>query len=341
MAQQPQIVEGPLTMDEAADGIANLPNSLLGLDEPDEQEPQDTAGETSEEEAEQPVEAEDAEADDASDDTEAEPEGEDEGEETDDATEAATDGDDPIYEVTLPGGQTMDVPLSELVNGYSREQDYTQKTQGLSAKEQEIVQERGQIQQLQQHYIQQLQATLQAPALQPPPLDLLDEDPMEYQRQRAYYDSAKDERAQQEEALRIETERAQEVNQRQQADTLAWENAAIVQIWPEFGDPEKAPALQSNMRTGLTEQYGFTADELNSLSDHRLVHLARDALRYKGQQKATAGATVKLKSKPTPVKPGASETRRNRGQARHNTKRTALRKSGDLRDAAAAIEDLL
>lgn len=52
-----------------------------------------------------------------------------------DQGDQATEGteDEASFEVTLPGGQKATVPLSELVAGYSRTQDYTRKTQALAA----------------------------------------------------------------------------------------------------------------------------------------------------------------------------------------------------------------
>ena len=57
-----------------------------------------------------------------------------EGDEDEDAEEPQEDTEDEAsFEVTLPGGQKVTVPLSELVAGYSRQQDYTRKTQALAA----------------------------------------------------------------------------------------------------------------------------------------------------------------------------------------------------------------
>ena len=116
-----------LTIDEAADQIADLPSSLLDFDD-GETEPeavqQEEAPAPEEAEASEPEEAENTEAEDDPD------EGEDEAESEEEAPQE--DQDDPVYEVTLPGGEKTEIPVSELVRGYSREADYSRKTAALA-----------------------------------------------------------------------------------------------------------------------------------------------------------------------------------------------------------------
>ena len=51
--------------------------------------------------------------------------------------EEVFEGDDTVYEVVV-NGETIDVPLSELVSGYSRQKDYTRKTMELAEQRREM-----------------------------------------------------------------------------------------------------------------------------------------------------------------------------------------------------------
>ena len=49
-----------------------------------------------------------------------------------------------LFEVTLPGGEKAEVTLDELSKGYSRQSDYTRKTEELAAQRRQLAEEREQ-----------------------------------------------------------------------------------------------------------------------------------------------------------------------------------------------------
>ena len=61
--------------------------------------------------------------------------------------EVETPDADDLYEVTLPGGVKAQVTLNELSRGYSREADYTRKTEHLAQQRRELAAERESVQQ--------------------------------------------------------------------------------------------------------------------------------------------------------------------------------------------------
>ena len=119
--------------------VSSASNALEGLldlgDTPPRQPSDDNAEEQVEEDANPEMEAAEdntpvAESDD-SDETEIE---------EDQSEEEPAD----LFEVTLPGGEKAEVTLDELSKGYSRQSDYTRKTEELAAQRRQLAEEREQ-----------------------------------------------------------------------------------------------------------------------------------------------------------------------------------------------------
>ena len=132
--------------------------AILGLMEPEKEKPEEEEAKPTEEE-ESTEETQDESLDEESEE-EAEPEEEEaEPEETDDEVEEEPQ----LYSVTV-NGEEQEVTFDELLKGYSRQSDYTKKTQELSnnrrefeSMQQAMAQEYQQIQAERQHYIDSLQ----------------------------------------------------------------------------------------------------------------------------------------------------------------------------------------
>jgi hypothetical protein len=158
-------------------------------------------------------------------------------------------------------GQTVSVPLGELVSGYLRQRDYSQKTQA-SAREMRIAQEsqaafnaaRG-----------NLEARLnQMLALDPDefarPIDwvaLSKTDPIGYSQKHARYLARQE--------MLAEQQRLAELRQREEAGrkqyALATGHQTLAQIIPGWTDPQTRQQLQARL-LGQLRQRGFTEDEI-------------------------------------------------------------------------------
>ena len=102
-------------------GLIEAQNALLKLQEPVEETPETEEEQPTEEEESQP-EGEDESLEEESESEELEKGDEDEGDES-----RAVEGED-LYAVTV-NGEEHTIPLDELLKGYSRQSDYTRKTQ--------------------------------------------------------------------------------------------------------------------------------------------------------------------------------------------------------------------
>ena len=145
--------------------IIEAQEALLGLLEPEEEKPE-TQESPPEEVEESTEETQDESPEEVSED-EPEEESEDESEEESDEESEVEEEVEELYTVTV-NGEEHQVPLEELVKGYSRHSDYTKKTQeiaeyrrGAEAAIQQAQQEIYQTQQFRQQYIDAASAAVQ------------------------------------------------------------------------------------------------------------------------------------------------------------------------------------
>lgn len=299
-------------------------------DEPADDEDEGDEPEASDDEGEEAQESEDEESEDESDD-----------EEESDQDES----EDPVYAVKVDG-QEIEVPLSELVKGYSRTADYTRKTQQLAAERQQVLAQAAESSALREQYAQRLeqidQFLQQQQPAEPDWETLRATDPIEFAAQWADHQRRQAMRQQ------VMVER-QAVMQRQQAEQMMqtqqqleqarqWLNQAI----PEWSDQEKAKADRAAMKAYGTK-FGYSDEELSQVMDPRAVVLLRKAMLYDQlQQRKSTIAPVKKTGKAAPVlKPSAASTQSTRKVSDTTRAKQRLAKTGNVRDAAKLFETLL
>jgi hypothetical protein len=134
-----------------------------------------------------------------------------------------------------------------------------------------------------------------------------------------------------------------ELNQKQQQfqqgrataalQLLAAEGQALVAKLPEWRNSEKASTEQTQIRSSLAG-YGFNQAEINSLTDHRMVLVARKAMLY-DQLMANKDARVKqARDAPPMVQPGAAPATPD-GRAQFAKARAKIRELGTKGNHAA------
>ena len=312
----------------------------------------DDAPPATEEEATEEVE-EESQPETEEESTEAE-EGEDESEEEEYEPEDNRDEegkDDDVYAVRVDG-QDIEVSLSELVSGYSRQSDYTKKTQELAAErkqiEEAISEHREQIEATNAIREQYVQATGQFIAAAHGDLEqfarldwraLKEEDPIEYVTKRDEYREAQAriqhaQRLQQQAAVESDEQRAALMQQH-----VVQEHALMAEKVPEWGDTEKRTALAGQLR-GYAESIGYGQEEINGLADHRSLQVLLKAMQYDALQNGDI-KKKKIRNKPKLVKSGTSRTKDAESKKRRKAQINRLKETGTVRDAASLLEDLI
>ena len=259
-----------------------------------------------------------------------------------DEDEAEEEEDKPPVFTVKVDGKNVEVTLEELQKGYSREADYTRKTQQVSEERRAFAAEAELVRTERQQYAQllgSLQAQLQQNAA--PKLDmdrLYSEDPIEWVRQKELArDAEKVHAAIVSEKQRLSHIQAQEQYQSMQAH-LAQQQDAMLKAIPEWSNPDKAKA-EKTLLIEWGQKLGFSSDELKNIFDHRAVVALRKAALYDQMMTKRGNIRPAVNNGPKPAKPGAAGRMDNVTDARRSQQRLA--KTGRVNDAASAIEHLL
>lgn len=295
---------------------------------------------------------------------ETEPENEDEGaeesiqEDTEDAAddqpeESDEEGDEPKSEeeepdetpkpdrkiaVTIKGDDgedtTTEVSEEELVKGYTRQADYSRKTQELAQRETQAVEFlKGKHEEIRNSYLQRAE-TIEAAFTQMAGIksdeemaQLAHSDPaawvQESQRKQAIMGFVSNLRQQ------TQAEREQAQQQAQQAQQQA-QKSMYERAWSELSKDKIDKPTLKKIYEGVQAGYGFTERELSEVYDPRLVRMFRDAQQYR-----------ELKAKAPEVKKQAAQAPRPPSRQAQNLN---TRKSQELdrkfKGGRARLDDL-
>ena len=241
------------------------------------------------------------------------------------------------------GGQEVEVELDELINGYQRSKDYTQKSQALAEQRKAIEAERGHLEQVKQErmaYAQKLQAldSFLSQQNRGEDLEVLKEtDPIGYAVKVA-------EQSQREKQLAVVRGEQYRIAQQQQAEQaqnlqshLKSESDKLASVIPELATP-KGDAIRKEIRE-YAKSVGWSDQELSSVYDHRAVLTLYKAMKFEQLQKGKPETMKKVQQAPRMLKPGTSAPSTKSSQDKQVMQR--LRQTGKVRDAAAAFERFL
>ena len=258
------------------------------------------------------------------------------------------DDQEPVEEVKTRykakvGGEEVEVELDELINGYQRSKDYTQKSQALAEQRKAIDAERGHLEQVKQErmaYAQKLQAldSFLSQQNRGEDLEVLKEtDPIGYAVKVA-------EQSQREKQLSVVRAEQNRIAQQQQAEQqqnlqnhLKYESDKLTSVIPELATP-KGDAIRKEIRE-YAKSVGWSDQELSSVYDHRAVLTLYKAMKFEQLQKGKPDTLKKVQQAPKMLKPGTSTP--NTKSAQDKQVMQKLRQSGKVRDAAAAFERFL
>jgi len=253
-----------------------------------------------------------------------------------------------LYKVVVDG-QEQEVNLEELTKGYSRQSDYTRKTEKLS-------QDRKSVEELKNEYTRQseeakikrdqyekqLQVLSQQLRSSEPKVDLdrlYQDDPAEYVRVKAEQDRRKEllEKSNQERE-RILAEK-QEEQGKQYNSYLEQQRQLLAQKLPIYADKEKGADFVKNL-TNYAKEIGYTDQEINMLVDHRSVIMLANAYRYDKLKKANlknkkVTKVSKVVSSSSPKIQDDSDVAK-----RMKSKKANLKKTGKVNDAVSVLREM-
>jgi hypothetical protein len=247
----------------------------------------------------------------------------------------------PVYRVTVDGNE-IEVTQDELLNGYSRQQDYTRKTQELANQRKLIEQQAQELQQRDAIYAQllpKMEAQLKGELVNEPDWSsLYDDDPIAYVREKQIWDEKKEKLT----AVSAEQQRLQQEAYAQQQQQIAHVvqdgQQRILQIIPEWKNAEIASKEKSAIRNYGINVLGYSAQEMDAIYDYRALLGLRNAW----LNSKTVEATKKKPTQKAPARvarPGS--TSRKKSLAPAQRAKQVLAKTGKVQDAAKVFEQFL
>ena len=257
-------------------------------------------------------------------------------------TEVEEEQEQPTYYKVRVDGEEVEVTLEELQNGYSRQQDYTRKTQELSEQRKNVDKQREELAQRDAIYSQllpRLEAQLKGEMADEPDWNkLVDEDPAMYVRQKQIWDEKKEKlRATQAEQRRLEEENAKK-QQEQIAQMVQEGQQKLLELIPEWQDPEVATKDKLAIREYGINVLGYSPQEMDAVYDYRALLGLRNAWLQSKTVKATKKKPTE-KAKARVARPGT--TNRPRSVAPVKKAKQRLAKTGKPSDAAKVFEQML
>jgi len=250
----------------------------------------------------------------------------------------------PTYRVKV-GKEEVEVPLDELLKGYSRTADYTKKTQEVAEARKMVESERQKIEEasrLRDQYAERLSVIEQMLNQTEKAEDLSalkETDPIGY----AVRVAEQAEREKQLTAVRAERQRLAQQQQAEQSERLkahlASEAAKLRDAIPEMSDEVKGEVVKREIRE-FAKSIGFSDQELAQVYDSRAVLTLYKAMQYDKLQRGKPQVTKKVNAAPKMLKPGTSSPEASDSEATKRM-RAQLKKSGKKDDAARLIERFL
>ena len=244
-------------------------------------------------------------------------------------------------------GENVSVTLDELQNGYSRQADYTKKSQTLAEERKSFQQDRDAVLLERTQYSQLLGALQQQlTAFDEPAQDwdrMYEDDPIEASRLERQYRQRSEQRAQKMQAIAIEQQRVNDANAQEQTEQMrgliTQEAARLPDVIPEWKDEKVAAKEREELKSYLLDS-GVAEEELGALVRASHIAVLRKAMLFdKGQSRVRkarkagqSGKTVRSGSRQQQVKPSARKTK---------AAYQRLKERGTAENAASLIESLL
>ena len=247
-----------------------------------------------------------------------------------------------LYTIKVDGEET-EVTLEELQNGYSRQRDYTRKTQELAQQRKAIEAQQQEVSQKDAIYSQllpKMEATLKGELENEPDWSALYEaDPIAYVREKDIWNEKKQKlQAVQAEAQRLQQESAME-QQKKLQQFVEYGNQQLLEQIPEWQDNEVASKEKMAIRDYGVNVLGYTPQEMDSVYDYRVLLGLRNAwLQHKTVQ-ATKVKPTEKKAAARTARPGTSNVPKSTTPVKKA--RQKLAKTGKVQDAAKLFEQIL
>jgi hypothetical protein len=253
---------------------------------------------------------------------------------------------EPEYEVKI-NGEVKKVKQSDLIAGYQKGEDYTQKTAAVAEERRQAQAERQMLAQQSQVYLSNIQA-MQAQIAQAvrtgnvaePDPSLIQTDPVEYLQQQQRYNQAKEAWSKLQAEEQVILQRQQHEAEQRYSQTLMTQKEQLLAKLPEWKDQTKMQTEVAELKKFLQSE-GYDAKEVDGIVDARAVTLARKAWMYDKLMSNKQAVEQKVKQAPPKAIRSGTTVDSSNGPRINQSAMQRVKSSGDVRDAAAVLRSLM
>lgn len=316
------------------DDIDAVAASLIEGPQKDDEDTDEALAQSNEDDAQDQPDA----GDDADDADQADAADEDEGADEDNADDVEDDTAERLFTVKVDG-RDQQVPLNELIRGYSGQAYIQQGMRQVAEARQEVSQVYAALQAERQQAAQLFQS-LQTGSIpmQPPKMPdqaLLQRDPIGYLEARVQYDNDLAAYQQAQMAVQELTQRQTQADEQTRMAFLAEQQQLLTQAIPAFAKAETATKAKQDLLKAGTEIYGYSPEELRQVADHRALRVLYDAAQYRRLMSGKAVAEKRAEQPKTPtIKPGAKVAPQQGKRAKVDQAKAQMRRTGSVDDVA-------
>ena len=273
---------------------------------------------------------------------EEEPEEDEEEELEEDQVEEEESEQPQLYTIKIDGVDT-EVTLEELQNGYSRQRDYTRKTQELAEQRKAIEAQQQEVSQKDAIYSQllpRMESTLKGELENEPDWNALYEaDPIAYVREKDVWNEKK----QKLQAVQAESKRIQEESnveqQKKFQQFVEYGQQQLLNLIPEWQDNKIASREKTAIKDYAMNVLGYTQQEIDAVYDYRQLMGLRNGWLYNKTQQATKVKPTEKKAAARTARPGTSNVPKSTTPVKRAKQRLA--KTGKVQDAAKLFEQII
>lgn len=270
-------------------------------------------------------------------------EDEDEGEyEAEEESEEAED-DQPLMYTVRVDGEEIEVTEEELLNGYSRQQAYTKRSQELAEQRKAVEGQQAEIAQMRDAYAQQLEQLSdqlkQVTQTEPDWAELAKQYSAE---ELIVYKAQLDQ--QKEYARQVEAEKQavaqQQAQEQQQAmqKRLAEQKQEMLNRIPAWQNEDTRNTERLEVIRYAQQRIGFSEEEIANASDARAIELLYKSWRWDNLQQKKPAAKKKAAKAPKMAKPGQPKTK---AQVASRQRQKAMDRLNKERSVTAAVDLLM
>lgn len=264
-------------------------------------------------------------------------------EEYDTDEESAEADDEPDYvepeKITVKvDGEEVSVTLDDLKRSYSGQGKIQKGMQEAAEARKQAEEMKQQAQQAMQHLTAMYERAQQGgfkQAPKEPSRELFNSDPIGYMEAKMQYDAdIKEYQAEQQQMAQLRQAQQQQNEQLRQQRIQA-EFELMKEKIPELADPERSAKFKEDISKTASD-FGYSAEELAAITDHRALMVLRDAMRWRRSQSKRQAVENKAKGARPVIKPQAKKTQDPKRKQVQQT-RSKLKQSGSLDDALSLI----